>query len=146
MEHLYKRISDTASFLSFQDQLRSCNLPWEDLDFARDLMVGYYEGDQLVGTGALEIHGAYALLRSLSVRLGLRGRSVGSTITEYLLNEANARNIEAVYLLTETARGFFQRKGFREVPRDQVPGEVTGSAEFSHLCPTTAVAMMLPLK
>lgn len=145
MDLTNKRIGDVESFRKFQDQLRSCNLPSDNLDFNRDLLVGYYEGDELVGTGALEIHGGYALLRSLSVRLGIRGRSVGSAIAEYLLNQAASRDIKAVYLLTETAHEFFQRKGFRDVLRDQVPEEVRSSAEFSHLCPTSAAVMMLPL-
>ena len=145
MDLTYKRIGDPESFRKFQDQLRSCNLPADDLDFNRDLVVGYYEGDELIGTGALEIHGNYALLRSLSVRLGTRGRSIGSSITEYLLNQAASQNIKAVYLLTETAHEFFQRKGFRDVPRDEAPEEVKTSAEFSHLCPASAAVMMLPL-
>lgn len=142
MQLVYKVINDETSFEEFKTLLRSSSLPADDLNFKKDLLVGYYEGDSLVGTGALEIYGAYALLRSLSVKLGIRGKSVGSTITEYLLNEAKKRNLKAIYLLTETARGFFSKKGFEDIGRDQVPQEVKVSSEFSHVCPTTAVAMV----
>jgi amino-acid N-acetyltransferase len=145
MELTYKLIEDTESFEAFRALLKTSSLPADDLNYQRDLLVGYYEGDALVGTGGLEIHGNYALLRSLSVKLGIRGKAVGTTITEYLLSEAKKKRLKAIYLLTETARGFFQKKGFREVQRDEVPAEVKASSEFSQVCPTTAVVMYLPI-
>jgi amino-acid N-acetyltransferase len=145
MELTYKLITDSESFDAFRSLLKSSNLPADDLDFKKDLLVGYYEGDALVGTGGLEVHGSYALLRSLSVKLGIRGKSVGTTITEYLLNEARKKKLKAIYLLTETAHGFFQKKGFQSVPRNEVPEEVKASSEFAHVCPTTAVVMCLAI-
>jgi amino-acid N-acetyltransferase len=141
----YKIIDSTESFEAFRTLLKSSNLPADDLNFKKDLLVGYYEGDALVGTGGLEIYEPFALLRSLSVKLGIRGKSVGTTITEYLLAEAKKRKLKAIYLLTETAHGFFLKKGFEDVPRDQVPEEVKSSSEFSHVCPTSAVVMRLTL-
>src|SRR5688500_9458054 len=145
MESNYKLIKDPESFEAFRILLQSCNLPADDLNFNRDLLVGYYEDDTMVGTGGLEVHGPYALLRSLSVKLGIRGKSVGSSITEFLLNEAKKKRLKAIYLLTETAHGFFQKKGFKDVPREEVPSEVKASSEFSHVCPTTAAVMYLPI-
>lgn len=145
MELNYKLIKDTESFEAFRSLLKASGLPADDLDFNRDLLVGYYEGDALVGTGGLEIYGPYALLRSLSVKMGIRGKAVGTTITEYLLTEAKKRKLKGIYLLTETAHGFFQKKGFVDVPRDAVPEEVKRSAEFSKLCPRSAAVMCLEL-
>jgi len=145
MELTYKPINDSESFLAFRSLLKSSGLPADDLDYKRDLLVGYYEGDELVGTGGLEVYGPYALLRSLSVKMGIRGKAVGSAITEYLLAEANKRKLKAIYLLTETASGFFQKKGFAEVPRDAVPQEVRTSEEFAKLCPQSATVMALRL-
>jgi amino-acid N-acetyltransferase len=145
MDLEYKLITDAGSFDAFRTLLKSSNLPADDLDYKRDLLVGYYEGDQLVGTGGLEVYGPYALLRSLSVKMGIRGKSVGTTITEYLLEEAKKKKLKAIYLLTETAHGFFLKKGFKDVQRDQVPEEVKASSEFSTVCATTAVVMMLQI-
>lgn len=145
MELNYKLIKDTESFEAFRSLLKASGLPADDLDFNRDLLVGYYEGDALVGTGGLEIYGPYALLRSLSVKMGIRGKAVGTTIFEYLLAEAKKRKLKGIYLLTETAHGFFQKKGFMDVPRDAVPEEVKRSAEFSKLCPQSAAVMCLEL-
>jgi amino-acid N-acetyltransferase len=145
MELTYKLIDDAKAFEAFRSLLKTSNLPADDLNFQRDLLVGYYEGDDLVGTGGLEIHGSYALLRSLSVKFGIRGQAVGTTITEYLLNEAKKKKLKAIYLLTETARGFFSRKGFKDVPREEVPEEIKSTSEFSRVCPENAVVMRLPI-
>ncbi len=145
MELTYRLIEDTGSFEAFRSLLKASNLPADDLDFKRDLLVGYYEGDELVGTGGLEIHGRYALLRSLSVKMGIRGKAVGSTIYNFLLAEAEKRKLRGIYLLTETAHGFFQKKGFKDVARNEVPEEIKRSAEFSVLCSESAAVMCLEL-
>jgi amino-acid N-acetyltransferase len=145
MELTYKLIQEPESFQAFRSLLKASNLPADDLDFKRDLLVGYYEGNELVGTGGLEVHSGYALLRSLSVKMGIRGKSVGTTITEFLLSEAKKKNLKAIYLLTETAKGFFEKKGFKEVNRDDVPEEVKASSEFSTVCPVSATVMTLQL-
>lgn len=146
MELTYRLIQDAESFEAFRTLLKSSGLPADDLDFNKDLLVGYYEGDELVGTGGLEIYGSYALLRSLSVKMGIRGQAVGSTIADYLISEAKKRNLKAIYLLTETAHGFFLKKGFVDVPRERVPDEVKRSEEFSKLCPQSAAVMALALQ
>ncbi len=145
MDFNYKLIKDVESFDAFRSLLKASDLPADDLDYKRDLLLGYYEGDDLVGTGGLEVYGPYALLRSLSVKMGIRGKAVGTTITEYLLGEAKKRKLKGVYLLTETAHGFFQKKGFKDVPRNAVPEEVKQSAEFSKLCPESSAVMCLEL-
>lgn len=146
MELTYKLIEDAESFEAFRSLLKNSNLPADDLDYKKDLLVGYYEGDELVGTGGLETYGPYALLRSLSVKMGIRGKSVGTTITEFLLAEAKLRKLQAIYLLTETAHGFFLKKGFKDVGRNEVPEAVKQSAEFSKLCSQSAAVMCLELE
>ena len=47
---------------------------------------------------------------------------------------------DAVYLTT-TAEGYFARHGFGAIDRATVPPAIRSSAEFSTLCPTTAVVM-----
>ena len=145
MDLTYRLIEDEKGFEAFRELLRASNLPADDLDFSKDLLVGYFEGSALVGTGGLEVYGQYGLLRSLSVKFGIRGKSVGTNITEYLIDEAKAKNLKAIYLLTETASGFFQKRGFRQVSRNDVPEELKASSEFSHVCPDGAAAMMLDL-
>jgi len=145
MEQNLVSINDAESFNTFRNLLRSSSLPADDLDFKRDMLVGYIEDDAMVGTGGLEVYGDYALLRSLSVKLGIRGKALGTTITEHLIDQARERKLKGIYLLTETAHGFFQRKGFTTIRREDVPQELNASSEFSRVCPTSAVVMHLPL-
>ena len=138
-------VTNEKDFETFRGLLRSSGLPADDLDFRRDLLVAYVEDGNMVGTGGLEIYGGYGLLRSLSVKLGTRGKALGTAITEHLIEKGRERNLRAIYLLTENARGFFQRKGFVDVPRDEVPKELQASSEFSHVCGPSAKTMHLSL-
>src|SRR5262245_12997333 len=106
-------IKDEANFQAFRMLLKSSSLPADDLNFQKDLLVGYYEDGSMVGTGALEVYGDNALLRSLSVKLGTRGKALGTAITEHLIAEAKKKKLKGIYLLTEHAHGFFLRKGFQ---------------------------------
>jgi amino-acid N-acetyltransferase len=143
MDSPLRIINDDENYQMFRSLLKSSSLPSDDLNYKKDLLVGYYEDGTMVGTGALEVYGDYALLRSLSVKLGTRGKALGTAITEHLIAEARRRKLKGIYLLTETAHGFFLRKGFQDVPRDKVPAELKASSEFSHVCPDTATAMHL---
>jgi amino-acid N-acetyltransferase len=144
MELTYKIIDNEKAFNEFKALLKSSGLAADDLDFSKDLLVGYFEGNVLVGTGGLEIYGNSGLLRSLSVKMGIRGKSVGTNITEYLIDEARERRLNAIYLLTENARGFFEKRGFRDIPRDAIPESLKASSEFSPAKPNT-LAMVLDL-
>lgn len=146
MELTSKVIDNAESFETFRSLLQSANLPTEDLDFKKHLLIGYYDGTTPVATGGLEIYNPYALLRSLSVKFGVRGLSLGSTITEQLIEHARAKGLEAIYLLTETAHAFFLKKGFRDVARQDVPQEIKSSSEFKHVCSTSAVCMVYKIK
>ncbi len=110
MEFTYKFIETEETFEAFRSLLRSSSLPADDLNYKKDLLIGYYEGNILVGTGGLEVYGDHGLLRSLSVKFGIRGRSVGTNITEYLLDEAKRRGLKGVYLLTETCPWLLREK------------------------------------
>jgi amino-acid N-acetyltransferase len=138
-------IEDSTSFQEFCQLLKTAGLPHKDLDFKKNILIGYYDDDRLIGTGALETYGAYALLRSLAVMDAMRGRSLGSRITDDLIAEARKKNIKAIYLLTESARFFFKRKGFNDIPRNAAPQEIKSSSEFSEVCPESAVCMELVL-
>lgn len=138
-------ISDESSFQEFRTLLKAAGLPHADLDYKKNILIGYYDEEKLIGTGALEIYGSYALLRSLAVADAMRGHSLGSRITDDLIAEAKKNNIKSIYLLTESARLFFKRKGFHDVARDAAPKEVKMSSEFSEVCPDSAVCMELIL-
>src|SRR5438132_6336919 len=89
------------------------------------------DAGRVVGSAALELYGTAALLRSVAVAPELRGHGIGQELTRHALALARRRNIRTVYLLTETAGGFFPRFGFRAIPRDAVDPAVQRSIEFT---------------
>ena len=141
-----QQIKTAKELEALQAFLRSNQLPADDIHLESSVYLTYYNTDEnLVGSGGLEIYKDKALLRSLAVSQGLRGQQVGKKIVSDLLQKAKDLSMKEVYLLTETAFYFFQKLGFQELKRDDVPIEIQASSEFSHMCPTSAHIMRLML-
>lgn len=92
----------------------------------------------------LELHGQVALLRSLAVAPAARRRGLGRTLVERAMREASGLGCADVYLLTTTAETWFGSQGFGPVAPAAIPAGIRASDEFSHICPSTAVAMSRP--
>ncbi|ELR70782.1 tyrosine phosphatase [Fulvivirga imtechensis AK7] len=122
--------------------LAETRLPFEDIDLNVHHMIGAYDGERLKGIAALELYGQYALLRSVAVDTREQQKGLGSTLIEEVLKTAKALNLSNLYLLTETAEGFFSKLGFVKTERSEVPTTVMGSREFKYLCPESAICMM----
>ena len=104
------------------------------------------EGEEIVGTAALELYGDGALLRSVAVAPHLRGRQLGHQLTDAALQLASKRGVTKVFLLTTTAERFFPRFGFEPIGREQVPPSVRESVEFQSACPASAIVMRKQLR
>ncbi|HEX4649578.1 MAG TPA: arsenic resistance N-acetyltransferase ArsN2 [Steroidobacteraceae bacterium] len=102
-------------------------------------------GDALTGLVGLEFHGADALLRSLAVAPHARGAGLGSALVQHAERYALARSVHRVYLLTTTARGFFEARGYWSVSRNTCPRAIQETSEFAGLCPATAALLMKAL-
>ncbi len=103
------------------------------------------EDHAIVGSAALELYGTVALLRSVAVADQLRGQGLGQQLTKEALKLAEQHGVTLVYLLTETASGFFPRLGFRPIPRSEVAPAIHASTEWTTACPDTAQAMVADL-
>jgi amino-acid N-acetyltransferase len=126
--------------------VRAAGLPLDGLDHALGTAVVARDGTELVGCAALEIYGDAALLRSVAVADQRRGEGIGQRVSQAVLDLARRRGARRIYLLTQTAEGFFPRFGFRRVTRDSVDPAVRQSIEFRSACPDTAVVMVLDTK
>jgi amino-acid N-acetyltransferase len=100
---------------------------------------------QVVGSGALELYGAAALLRSVAVDPHQRNQGVGRLLTKHLFALARKHDVQRLYLLTETAADYFARRGFQPIPRSEVEAAVQQSVEFTFACPQSAQAMRFEL-
>jgi amino-acid N-acetyltransferase len=103
-------------------------------------------GGEVVGVAGVEVYGSAGLLRSVAVDPAWQGRDLGRRLTEERLRWAAARGLDTVYLLTNTAAGYFPRLGFAPVSRDAVPAEVRGSLQFASVCPSTAAVLAMTLE
>jgi len=101
---------------------------------------------QVAGTVGLERYGRLALLRSLCVTPSFRSRGIGAALVSTVESLAAEQGVQHLYLLTTGATEYFANLGFASLPRDEVPDEIRRTAQFSALCPSTAVCMRKAIK
>ncbi|MEO0974358.1 MAG: arsenic resistance N-acetyltransferase ArsN2 [Pseudomonadota bacterium] len=117
-------------------------LPTEDLA-QLDLSLFLVDGadDALDAVGGLERCGEHALIRSVAVTPAERGRGLARRLVSALEALARRRGIGELYLLTETAEGFFNALNYATRERATVPDAFRASRQFSSLCPSSATVM-----
>lgn len=98
-------------------------------------------GGQLVAVAGLEVYGTSGLLRSVAVDTRFRCRGIGRRLVNELLDAASAAGVNRVYLLTLTARDYFERMGFAVLERTQAPLEIQRSEEYAGVCPASSAFM-----
>jgi arsenate reductase (thioredoxin) len=129
---------DLPAILALLERL---HLPLAGVDEHLPTMLVAREGEQIVGTAALELYADAALLRSVAVEPERQGRQLGHQLTAAALQLATAHGANFVFLLTTTAERFFPRFGFEPITRDEVPRSVRASVEFQSACPASAIVM-----
>lgn len=114
------------------------------LDGVREALTSFVvaeaDGD-IVGVAGLEPCRENALLRSVAVRPEWRSRGLGRALVERVIDDAESRGLNALYLLTTTAERYFPSFGFHAVAREDVPADVRETAEFRSACPASAAVM-----
>lgn len=123
------------------DLLQSENLPFADLPASLGHFFVAVENNNVVGAIGLEKYDGCGLLRSLVVGKEHRDRKIASQLVEALEHYAIALGINCIYLFTETASQYFERKSYKSISRSEVPEELQTSSEFSHVCPVSAIVM-----
>jgi amino-acid N-acetyltransferase len=126
--------------------LERLHLPLAGVDDHVQTTLVAREGEQVVGTAALELYADGALLRSVAVDPRQQGTQLGHQLTDAALRLAATRGADTVFLLTTTAGRFFPKFGFEPITRDDVPASVRGSVEFQSACPASAIVMRKHLR
>jgi amino-acid N-acetyltransferase len=134
-----------ADLAQLQSLLRANQLPDDDCDEQIENFLAVYQSNELIAAGGLESAGDSVLLRSIVVRADQRGQGLARQMTDHLLHQAEIDGREAVYLLTESAAGYFSRLGFRSVDRASVPPAISQTRQFASLCPDSASCLCLSL-
>jgi C_GCAxxG_C_C family probable redox protein len=125
--------------------LSACNLPTDDVGADNQTFFGVWDGTKLIGCIGLEQYGRVGLLRSMAVDEVFRGQQLATKLYNHLIEYCFGQGLSHLYLLTQTASGFFEKHEWQVIGREQVPEEVKSSAEFAHLCPASALCMELSL-
>jgi N-acetylglutamate synthase-like GNAT family acetyltransferase/uncharacterized damage-inducible protein DinB len=99
-------------------------------------------GAELIGVIGLEPLGEVGLLRSAAVAAPHRGVGLGVALARAIEQHARAVGVRRLYLLTTTAEGFFDRLGYRTVPRPEAPAAIRDTTEYRELCASTSVCMV----
>ena len=121
--------------------LSGSDLPIDDVDDPTIALFGVSEGGRVVGIVGLQLLADAGLLRSLAVDPSARDRGLGHQLCEHVIREARERGLSELWLLTTSARDYFARRGFEQVSRDLAPDSVRATAQFTSLCPASAVVM-----
>jgi amino-acid N-acetyltransferase len=121
--------------------VRASGLPFDGLEGALAHGLVASRDGRLVGCVALELYEENALLRSLAIAAEFRGQGLGLLLTRRALDLAGKLGARDVYLLTETAGGFFPRFGFAREDRSRAPAALQDSVEFRTACPQSALLM-----
>lgn len=109
---------------------------WKTFLVARD-------GERLVACGGAEAYQFAALIRSVAVLPEYRSHGIGRKIVRQLLDRLASRGLREFYLLTTTAEGYFKKRGFKTIDRDEVHPQLLSSREFQDACPDSAICMRL---
>jgi amino-acid N-acetyltransferase len=138
--YTFSKKEDTEAIIQL---LKANNLPVSDLKTSGVEFLVAKNGPETVGCIGIERFGTHGLLRSFAVDTNYRNRGIGNELFSRLLNYAAESGIQTLHLLTNTASGYFSKKGFITGNRGQTPETIRNTVEFSSLCPVTSDYMIL---
>ena len=120
--------------------LQKHKLPVTDIN-EHKLLYLLLDAERIIGTVGLEIFEDCALLRSVSVIKEEQGKGFGKILNDEIEKYAKGSGINCLYLITTTAKDFFNKQGYYAIKREESPLAIKQTAEFTSLCPSTAVVM-----
>ena len=126
--------------------LEEAHLPTESLGTkTTEFFVAEEEG-VIIGVAGFEYYADDALLRSVAIRSDQRNKGICSELIDWMLSRARERRVKRIVLLTDTARKFFEKKGFQVIERSLIArSDLMKSSEFTGICPASSTSMMFNL-
>ncbi|MFI5188407.1 MAG: arsenic resistance N-acetyltransferase ArsN2 [Chitinophagales bacterium] len=121
--------------------LQSENLPVEDLPPILTNFFVALDKNNVIAAVGLEQYDNCGLLRSLAVNSSYRNQNIAGRLINILEKTAFDLRIDSIYLLTETAPQYFEKKGYQKIKRGEVPEILLQSSEFGYVCSTSATVM-----
>lgn len=142
------RPATADDFAAILRLLEVCSLCGNDLNPAQTAaFLLLYDADRILACGAVERFDERAgLVRSVAVDPEYRGKGLATRIMRSLETHARHRGLDRLFLLTQSAPGFFARLGYERCERASAPESIRQSSQFTSGCPSSAVCLWKDLR
>jgi len=97
--------------------------------------------NELIAIYGFELFGQNGILRSVAVADEYKGAGIGTQIMKQVERDVKELELRNLFLLTTTAKKFFEKFGFSIIERETAPVVLQQSYEFLTFCPDTAIVM-----
>jgi amino-acid N-acetyltransferase len=122
--------------------LQKNHLPVEDIPLNQHIeFYGIKVKTKLLGIIGVEYYQDVALLRSLVIDPKHRKKGMARQLVSYLEIHSKNKGTLNIYLLTTTAKSFFESLSYYCLDRIFAPEEIKNTLEFSQLCADSATFM-----
>ena len=121
------------------------NLPIADLNPLLENFFIAVEDNKITGVIGMDRYGKDGLLRSAIVQKEYRNTGIAAALVARLFDEAAKQGVSTLYLITDTAAAYFEKKGFNKITKAEVAPAVLESKEFNGLCPASSIIMVQKL-
>jgi len=121
------------------------NLPIADLNPLLENFFIAVEDNKITGVIGMDRYGKDGLLRSAIVQKEYRNKGIAAALVARLFDEAAKQGVSTLYLITDTAAAYFEKKGFNKITKAEVAPAVLESKEFNGLCPASSIIMVQKL-
>ena len=125
--------------------LEVAQLPFGDVDEPAREFFELSDDQGPIGFVGLEGEGPDRLLRSLVVLPSRKRQGHGGLLVAHAEAFAGREGVERLHLLTSTVGDFFRARGYRPADRSQAPAAIAATAQFTSLCPGTAIYLVKEL-
>ena len=122
--------------------LDAARLPADDLHEPGRRFFKLSDADGPIGFIGIEGDGSDRLLRSLVVLPSRLRLGYGGLLVAHAEAAARRDGVERLHLLTTTVADFFRARGYRDADRAAAPEAIRTTAQFSTLCPGSAVYLV----
>lgn len=126
-----------------KELLSEYHLPTDDIFSENVRLYGYFDNDNFLACVGLEEFDDAILLRSLAVKNQQATCGIGTKLTEFIGRYAYQQDKKPIYLLTDSADGFFSRIGYKQCERLNAPESIRNTKQFSELCADASLLMKL---
>lgn len=101
------------------------------------------DNGRVVACSGAEAFQLVALIRSIAVQEDYRSIGLGRRMVREILDRLSSLGLREFYLLTNDAEGWFRKRGFKVIDRDEVHPQLLQSSEFQGDVCSSAVCMRL---